>query len=366
MSALNRFPRPNGTLRTPASWMLAGPLVALALCAPTGCGEAPEDAGELSSAALADRQQELHRQFDGSIAPARVVARVGEQVVTAGELGIYLALFPGLSVRDAVHDLVEMRALEQSPVSGGQTWEEGWLDGRTLGLARAHLRAVIARELDRDRIAAEALAAVDSAEMISLTGIPAMRTVFHALVRVAEDAPSDRVEAAESLADELHGVLAAHDGPIDRDVLRVLTAPYQLDPRLDGGRILVEGPMRIARNRRELSRAVGGVAAVGAFSERAFETPVGEVAAPVRTQFGIHVIAVVNHADAVLPEPDERREIVEGILVARAAESIARRRLAAARRQVRTHLDPEAAELLGQDALDRLQSARQQSIEALR
>ena len=249
--------------------------------------------------------------FGVSIGGDEVVARVQGEAITATDVALWLDLMPTLSVEQAVQDLIDARlgrqmALRDGPEDLAPSLRDGRSRGEALAWLRAHAWHPPGGLVPRDDLLEHALE--NNVEVATLRGIPALRTVSHILLAparraaVQDDAWGQR--AVERWRTRLEGVP-------NRERAREMSAiarEERAEAREHGYSIVVDRHLVIAETRDGPQRWRSSTPyVVEPFARAAFRTPLAEVVGPVRTDFGVHVIAVEAVFEAVPGDAEAAR-----------------------------------------------------------
>lgn len=233
---------------------------------------------------------------------ATVLATVHGTRVTAGEVAA-LAREAELSPREALDRLIAEPLLAREAERRGY----GARPEVAAGVQRASIRAWLAAEVERavpeSSITDDELAATYENERARFVR-PETRTAVHVLLPLAADASEARAAAARRLAESVVSELRAAGAE------RVLTR-YSADPRA------LSGAFELVAER--VPDLVRGGAFDPAFLDAVFALSApGVVAAPVRTQFGWHAIALTAiRPDATMPRARALDIVRREILAAR-------------------------------------------------
>jgi len=149
--------------------------------------------------------------------------------------------------------------------------------------------------------------------------IPESVRARHILIRVAPDADEATVHAAEKRAQEVYEKAVAGED------FAALAREHSEDTTASVGGEL--GDFRRGQM-------------VPAFEDAAFATPVGEVAGPVRTSFGFHVIKVEAHNPGGLQPKEAVLDTLRERVVQRQAKTVALARASALQGQLADGVDP--------------------------
>lgn len=203
-----------------------------------------------------DEKDYIHHFYDATNQEGVNVAEVDKQILSQlieNKLVNFEAKRYGVKVKNEEIDRAVAAVVEQN---GGEEKVQKVLEDY-YGLNLGKFRRLVKNQLLRDKINDEVIMKV---------------TVRHILVKVDKDAPADKVEAAKAKID---GFLKEIEGGLD---FAEAAKKYSEDigSNEQGGEL------------EPFSRGV----MVKEFSDAAFSTPVGQISAPVKTEFGWHIIKV--------------------------------------------------------------------------
>lgn len=302
-------------------------LLALSACAQDSLGDpAKHDASTASLVAA---------QFGSGIPPEFTVATIGNETINADEVAAYLELFPALTTRQAVDDLIDLHraasAADAAAPPGLETVKlDAMLRGRALAYLRSHLAerekalAVTESELDR---------AMNDPAYSVFYGLPERVRASHLLV-VAPQAPSSNAQApaaAESqaskaeraaLATTIMAELRSLDHPATALDIRQAYRRHLDTAKAAGIELHKDEGMVFPRRFSGRPRWQGAVArVVDPFADACFDAKVGDLIGPVETEFGLHLIVVEARYPEVAPPSAERRDRVARFLAVQARQA---------------------------------------------
>ena len=301
-------------------------LLALALA---GCAAPPPgDTAKLaaSNAAL------VADQFGSGIDPAVVVATVGSETICTADVAAYLALFPALSTRQAVDDLIDLRraasAADEAASPGLDTVR---LDAELRGRALAYLRHHFATHAQEVAVSeAELDKALDDPAYSVFYGLPERVRASHLLVMAPPAPPANapappeppEAEAARvRLADTLLADLRGLGRPATALDLREAYNRHLAEAKQAGIELHKDEGMVFPRRFAGRPRWQGAVArVVDPFADACFNANVGDLLGPLETEFGLHLIVVEARYPEVAPPAPERRERVARFLAIQARQ----------------------------------------------
>jgi hypothetical protein len=342
--------------REPASRRLALIVVLASACGGERGGEAPSD-----PVALEAIEQDLIEHTIPGIDGATVVARCADDVVTAADIALWLELFPALTTRQAVDDLLDLCVVRASwDPDRVEEWTPLADHARRVGLAMAWYRANVL--LDTSLLPTpEAVAAfVAEPGYTTFFGLPELRTVSHMVLLLTEESSQDAVATATDVAARIAADLdAIGPGRSVSDLARLVERERStltdagLEPRLE---VRFSLPRRYAG----AQQWEGLEASVDAFADAVFATPEGGAFGPVRTEFGIHVGIVERILPEDLPPMAQREARAHDRLLSQARATAFSVRLRAVYDAARVGTDPEAVNLLSRSAMERMAEAGEQ------
>lgn len=297
-------------------------LLLLTACAPDA--GTPERSGP-----AAGEPALVARQFGAGIDPARVIATVGDASITSGEVAAYLELFPALTTRQAVDDLIDLhRASAAAEGSAAEGLETVARDARLRGRALAYLRRFMEQ---RDGSGAVSEAQIDAAlrdpaysvfyglpERVRATHLLVMTPPASAAPRTVPAAPRD---AQRRYAERLLGELRALGRPVTALDLRESFVRHRNEAAAAGMELHKDEGMVFPRRFSGRPRWQGAVArVVDPFADACFAAKVGDLIGPVETEFGFHLIVVEERYPEVAPPVAERRERIARFLAIQARQ----------------------------------------------
>lgn len=297
----------------------------------------------------------VRAHFGPDTRPDDVVAAVGERRLTVVDLALWLEHFPGLTVEQAVEDLVDsVRVASVALEDGGEylTRIEG--DARVNGLFGAWLRSTVhAEEVE---VTAESVDEVFRwvPEIADMRSVPELVSATHVLFAPLPDVEQDRAWVEGLMAswvEPLTGISQAEQNAalVERiDPLRGVVTEK-------GYRIRAESRLIFSRDATHHPNWNANTPhVVEPFAAAAFSMQPGEVKGPVETEFGLHFILV---HERIAEEPRDETEAL------RRAELIARAQAERARiqptidtwiQQLAPVRDPEVIARISADAMERL------------
>lgn len=282
-----------------------------------GCGS-DEQTGPRQTVAsdpqriAADHAALTAAQF-GDIDPGLAVATVDGTTITAGDVATYLALYPTLTVVQAVEDLVDIHA---GRAIGEAATDVDYRDARVRGRALAWLRTNV---WSNPEFSTPDPATVDEMvadpQYIVTYGTPALATVTHVLFTAedtAEQTP-ERAAAAEALTARVRTALSGIERPlVGTDLLAAVaeTIPDD-DPALLGMELYSDAGLTFPREFSGPHAWIGLDSVVPRFAEASFESPLNQLIGPVQSYYGWHLIIVESRTEADLPSDEEIRQVLE-------------------------------------------------------
>jgi hypothetical protein len=332
-------------------------LLALAACGSTETPQAPEEAAAIGAV--------VARVLGTSIAPDRVVAHVGDRTITAADVAVYLDFFETLTTEQAVADLVDIEVARAANVTDPPIQlDVARLDARQRGRAYAYLRHTTWEGSGLDDVdPTELQKALDEPAYSVFYGIPELTRASHILVRNSlpegaaktPAAEAAMLEAARGEARQILDELRAGPQPVTLARLNEVFDQHNRD-RATGAPLLHrdKGLVFPRRFSGEVRWDDGITSVIQPFADAAFEAPVGSLAGPVETEFGVHVILVEARYPAQQPPEAQRREAVRRFLLLRDRQIRLKDALAELTRQAGVTYHPDNIAKLSQGGLDRI------------
>lgn len=332
--------------------------VALLLLA--ACGH---DDGVSKTEVAAGAVDLVRREFGTSADAATVVATVGDEKVTAAEMAAYLELFPALTTRQALDDLLD---LHRAALAADGSAEEGLatvaLDAQLRGRALAYLRTFMAGSEARSAVTdAQIDAALRDPAYSVFYGLPERIRATHLLVmtppasKAATAVPvADRV-AQRAYAERLLLELRALGRPITALDLREAFVRHRDDAAAAGMELHKDEGMVFPRRFSGRPRWQGAVArVVDPFADACFEAKVGDLLGPVETEFGFHLIVVEERYPESAPPVPERRERIARFLAIQARQGDLKAELDRLAREQSVIPYPENIRAVSRSAVDQM------------
>lgn len=273
-------------------------------------------------------------QFGSGVAPDRMVATVGNETISTAEVAAYLELFPALTTRQAVDDLIDLhRAAEAADAAAAPGLDTVRLDAMLRGRALAYLRQHLAAQGPALAVSdADLQKALNDPAYSVFYGLPERVRATHLLVMAppappanappgttaeAPEAKAARVRLADTILAELRGLGRAPTAldlreAYKRHVEAAKTAGIELHK--DEGMVF---PRRFS-GRPRWQGAVARV--VDPFADACFNAKIGDLLGPVETEFGLHIIVVEARYPEVAPPEAERRDRIARFLAIQARQ----------------------------------------------
>lgn len=244
--------------------------------------------------------------------PGVVVARIGDEIVTAEELRDFAREEHIADARQALDRYLERRLLARHAIARGAATDPLVLDVARRAAVQALLaRAVEARSTEAN-VPPQALEFARKTRGFALSHGPLQR-VWHALVQRERDASrASSPEARRARAEAIRAALVAEPAPLTFERLRAVAE------RVPGAGTLHVEPVVGFDARGETGRP-DAVHPAFAAAAAAIEQP-GGVSPVVETPFGLHVIVLERREPGVSTDPAivEREVLREAVSAARA------------------------------------------------
>lgn len=298
----HRAPRPGGGSH--ASPRVAAPLACLALCLAACAGRTSPDEALDPAVAEADRAKAVDELFGPGAAPDQVVARLGDEPITAADLAVYLRMFPTLTTEQAVEDLVDIRAAAHIDATVPESdIRDARIRARAMAWVRRHFwedPAVSVPDPERVR------EFVTETRHVTTFGSPELAVVTHVLFTAEgeEEQTPLRARNAEILAARIHAGLRDLGRPVyGFDLLRVAKEVIpEDDPLLDGMELYSDDTLTFPYEYSGSRRWVGLDSVVPGFADASFESEPNQVVGPVQSHYGWHVLVVEERIPPDLPD----------------------------------------------------------------
>ena len=246
---------------------------------------------ELAAAGRAAAATEV---FGDAVDASTPVASVGDGSISAGDVAVYLRLYPTLSVEQAVEDLIDIR-LAEAMGEEIRAFEErdAMVRGRVLAWMRRNLwQDPAVTTPDPERVH-ELLTEV---RHTTAFGTPELVTVTHVLFGAEgeEEQTPEREAGAQELGARIRTALEGMDRPIyGFDLARAAneTIPPD-DPALGGVALYMDRELSFPREYSGAPVWNGLESVVPGFAEAAFAADIGVLVGPVQSDYGWHMIVV--------------------------------------------------------------------------
>lgn len=305
--------------RAPVRPRAFGPLGAVALAGVlggsfAGCGsdEIPPPLSVMDGDPTAHDQALTDAIFEG-VEPDAVVATVDGEPVHASDVAAWLDLHPGLTVEDAVQDLVDARlganaarALrdEENAARFDIIERSARIRGRVLAWHRMFVRD------PADLVPPDDLVDAWVAEPANTTryGRPELARASQVLFRLGPDAPAELVATVEERATALADGLRADEGADIYALAEAGRFAHEAVDATSGYTVRIELGLIFPPEDSGEPNWPGIRVVVPEFAEAVFAAEPGTIVGPLRTEFGMHVVLVEGILPADVPDADTIRD----------------------------------------------------------
>ena len=297
--------------------------------------------------------------FGDDVEPELVVARVDGRELRAYELAAYLAVYPTLTVDQAIADMVDIRVGLQHLAEGDDRLSEhaAW-DGRVRGLVFAWLQQMVWSDpLEPDPETIDAFST--NPDLTVLFGTPALRQVSQFVVLVPEES-EDREALYETAMQQVADALAElrtqprigrPEFEATADALQPrIVAPLSMDRNMG---------LRFPRTYSGPLRWSGIDDAVEEFADASWNADIGELVGPIRSEYGAHAILVEREIDSTFVSEEEQQAIITALARFELEAPRVSEAVQDALRVIAINEYPDAIDLLTQSMIDRMRMARE-------
>ncbi len=301
----------------------------------------------------------LAQHSAGLLAVTDVVARVNGEDITAGELVLYMEVFPQLTPEAALQDLVDMHlaaARARAELPDSDLLAD---DGRIMGRAMHWLQQEVWATSD-------AIDEEGSAEILNepgytaIFGNPELRRASHVLMMfLPESTEADKEWALVRLGEIRQELLQRGEvWPVD---LKEMVDAYVAEAAEHRINFIYDLHMVFPRRFSGPSRWGGLDAVVDEFGDAAFapDASEGDLLGPVQTQFGHHLILLEQKYEAELLPYEERAAIARDFVHTQAMVGLFSERTQALIQRMELVMDYDVLNLLAQSPDERMAMEQQ-------
>lgn len=298
-------------------------------------------------------------QTSGALQAEQVVARVDGEAITAGELVLYLEVFPELTPEAALQDLIDVRLAAARARAELPAAPQVADDGRVMGRAMHWLQREVWSTSD----------AVDeegSTEILNepgytaIFGNPELRRASHVLMMfLPESTDEDKTWALRRLGEIRAELLERGEvWPVD---LKEMVDAYVAEAAEHRINFIYDLHMIFPRRFSGPSRWGGLDAVVDEFGDAAFapDASEGDLLGPVQTQFGHHLILLEQKYDAELLPYEQRAQIARDFVHTQAMVGLFSERTQALIQRMELVMDYDVLNLLAQSPDERMAMEQQ-------
>jgi len=324
-----------------------------------GCSDRDRSVGvAVDDGALVE--QRVQQLFGDGVLPGDIVATVGDDSISTGDVATWLILFPTLSTQQAIEDLIDVRLGSQS--SDGAPEAEGMVEDAARQARVLHwLMRDVWTVPDASPSEQAVRDIVDEPANRVLFGLPELRRVSHLLLRFEEEATdADKAwarQTLQALREELvpgPSAVYAEDLAAVAERLREQATPRHMT-------VVVDQRFALPRDYSGTSRWQGIEQADPAFAAATFDPAlqVGELTEVVESQFGAHLILLEEVMGSTLPDRATQEELARRMLRAGAINAQLNAVLPALAQRAELNVDPEVLDLLTQSVEQRIQMTQE-------
>ncbi len=305
-------------------------------------------------------QQRVQHVFGDGVMSDDIVATVGPDSITTGDVATWLTLFPTLSTQQAIDDLIDVWLGSQS--SSGAPEVEGMVEDAERQARVLHWLMRDAWSVTEASPSPEAVRElVDEPANRVLFGLPELRRVSHLLLRPEETATdADREWARETLLALREELSDLPSGVYAEDLLALVdrlgaqAATHRMT-------VVVDRNFALPREYSGTPRWQGIEQADPAFASAAFaaELQVGDLTDVVESQFGLHLILLEEIMPSTLPDRETQEALARRMLRAAAINTHLNAVLPEIAQRAELNVDPEVLDLLTQSVEQRIQMTQE-------
>ena len=305
-------------------------------------------------------QQRVQQLFGDGVQPEDIVATVGDDSITTGDVATWLTLFPTLSTQQAIDDLVDTRLGSQSSSGAPE------VDGMVEDAAR---QARVLHWLMRDVWTSPEASPSDEAvrEIVDepanrvLFGLPELRRVSHVLLRPEDEATeADKQWARQALVALREELLLPGSGVYAEDLLASVE-PLREQATNHQMTVVVDQRFALPQAYSGTSSWQGIEQADPVFAAATFDPDlqVGELTEVVESQFGSHLILLEEIMPSTVPDRATQEALARRMLRAGAINTHVNAVLPALAQRAELNVDPEVLDLLTQSVEQRIQMTQE-------
>lgn len=324
-----------------------------------GCAASDRSVG----VAVDDRalvQQRVQHVFVGGVLSEDLVATVGGESITTGDVATWLTLFPTLSTQQAIEDLIDVRLGSRS--SDGAPEVDGMVEDAARQARVLHWLMRDVWTLPEASPSDEAVRSiVDEPANRVLFGLPELRRVSHVLLRPQEEATeADKQWAREALV-ALREELELLPAGVYAEDLLAAGEPLREQATAHHMTVVVDVRFALPQAYSGTSSWQGIEQADPVFAAATFdpELQVGELTEGVESQFGSHLILLEEILPSTLPDLATQEALARRMLRAGAINAHLNAVLPALAQRAELNVDPEVLDLLTQSVEQRIQMTQE-------